>query len=66
MVLYLFKAKMAQIFRLHSGDSLELDGDYLIGQVSGVPFRAAKFSRTCAARIRDLRRKGYRPNSANV
>ncbi len=66
VVLDFFKGKKAQILRLHSGDSLELDGDYLIGQVSGVPFRAAKFSRTCAARIRDLRWRGYRPNSANV
>ncbi len=66
VVLHLFKDKKAQILRLHSGTPLELDEDYLTARLDGKMFRAAKFSKACAARLIELRQRGYRPVSAAV
>lgn len=66
VVLDFFKDKKAQLLRLRSGSPLELDRGYLTAQVDGRPFRAAKLSKACVARLDELRRKGYSPVSAEV
>lgn len=66
VVLDFFKGKKAQLLHLHSGSPLQLDQQYLTAQCNGKPFRAAKLSQACTARIEELRKKGYRPVSAEV
>lgn len=66
VVLDFFKDKKAQLLRLHSGSPLELDREYLTAQMDGKPFRAAKLSKACVAKLSELRGKGYRPVSAEV
>ena len=66
VVLDFFKGKKAQLLRLHSGSPLELDREYLTARMDGKPFRAAKLSKACVAKLGELRGKGYRPVSAEV
>ena len=66
VVLDFFKGKKAQLLRLHSGSPLELDQGYLTAQLDGKPFRAAKLSRACAAKLDEWCSKGYSPVSAEV
>lgn len=66
VVLDFFKDKKAQLLRLHSGSPLELDREYLTARMDGTPFRAAKLSKACVAKLGELLGKGYRPVSAEV
>ena len=66
VVLNFFKDKKKRILQLHSGAPLELDGEYLTARLDGKTFRAAKFSKACAAKLGELCRKGYSPVSAEV
>ena len=66
VVLDFFKGKKAQLLRLHSGSPLELDREYLTARMDGKPFRVAKLSKACVAKLGELRGKGYRPVSAEV
>ena len=61
-----FKDKKAQILRLQSGSPLQLEQGYLIAQLDGKPFRAARLSKACAEKLGALREKGYCPIAANV
>lgn len=61
-----FKDKKAQILRLQSGSALKLEREYLIAQLDGKPFRAARLSKACIDKLGELREKGYCPVSANV
>ena len=66
VVLDFFKGRKQQILRLHSGSPLALDGRYLVAQLDGKPFRAAKLSKACTAKLNELYEKGYHPVSAEV
>lgn len=66
VVLDFFKGRKAQLLRLHSGSPLEFDQSYLTAQIDGKPYRVAKFSKTFAVKLGELRGKGYRPVSAKV
>ncbi|NBI65653.1 RecQ family ATP-dependent DNA helicase [Pseudoflavonifractor sp. 60] len=66
VVLDFFKDKKEKILRLRSGGPLGIEPGYLTASLEGRSFRAAKFSRACAGRLEELRRRGYRPVSASV
>lgn len=66
VILDFFKDKKAQILRLHSGNPLKLDREYLIAQLDGKPLRTAKLSKACVEKIDELRKTGYCPVGASV
>lgn len=66
VVLDFFKGKKAQILSLRSGSPLEIGPNHLATQLDGRRFQVAKFSRACAAKLGELRDKGYSVISADV
>ena len=66
VVLSFFKGKRKQMFKLHSGMPLFVDGVYLSAQIDGRTVRVAKFSKACAENIESLKAKGYSPSGAEV
>ena len=65
VVLDFFKWKTQLIPRLHSGDPLVLEGDYLV-TCEPRPVKAAKLSNACRAKLAELGEKGYSVQRAEV
>lgn len=61
-----FKDKKKDIFSLQSGDSLEIDGNFLCALIGGRRVCVAKYSKSFEVYMEQLRSKGYQPSAASV
>lgn len=66
VVLDFFKDKKHEILRLRSGMQLAVNGNYLIADIDGKTFRAAKFAKKFVRDLEGFKAKGYSPTGAEV
>ena len=66
VVLNMFKSNQDLLQRIHSGTTLELDGDYLSVDVGGHSRKVLKFSTAFRDKLAKMASKGYSPVEAKV
>lgn len=61
-----FKDKKALVLKLHSGDELGIDEEFLITEIQNRTVRVLKYSKAFLRRLEELKQKGYAPYKAVV
>ena len=61
-----FMDKKNDIFKLRSGDAMQLCDDGLVADINGQPKKLVRFSSATKTRIAELQEQGYHPDHAEV
>lgn len=66
VVLDCFKGRKRELLKLHAGMPLSVCNGFIAAEIQGRTVPLARFSRSCAERLRELEERGYRPCRAEV